>query len=234
MQRRHDVGHRGVVALAEVEVGARGAGAVDKQRHRRVEGMVLQGRAGFRQGQRGQGVFDFAVQPQRAARRDQQVQLRQPLQPARDVCARGFHELLEVVQHQQHAAAGQRAFDTRRVVGGGAVAVGLHGTHHGVVHLRCRAAGRQRHEGDKVEHRAGCSRCEGQPGGTLGQRTGHFDGQAGLAATARAAQHHQAALRHGGGQRSAVGFETDQARQVLRQAHVLRGSVRRGRQHRAG
>ena len=144
MQRRHDVGHRGVVALAEVEVGTRGAGAVDKQRHRRVEGMVLQGRAGFRQGQRGQGVFDFAVQPQRAARRDEQVQLRQPLQPARDVCAGGFHELLEVVQHQQHATASQRAFNARVVVvavGGSAVAMGLHRAHHGVVHLRCRAAG---------------------------------------------------------------------------------------------
>jgi hypothetical protein len=208
MQRRHQLGHQRVVLRLEAEVGAGGAGAVDKQRHAGVERRFR--RAGHRWGQAGQLQLGHAVQRQAAPRGDEQPQLRQPRQPAADFAAGGIGELFEVVQHQQHRAAGQRL---QQRVGRAACSAGfvLQGAQHGQAHrVRLCAAG-QRHK----THEVGQGAVAWRPA-RLGQRTCHFHRQPRLAGAAGAAQCHQAVFAQQRGQLCAFGLKAHQACEVLR------------------
>ena len=240
MQRAHDVDHQALVAGTQVEVGSRGAGAIQEEGQRGVERLRRQVVVDFGQGQRRQHLLDLAVEPEHAARGHEQVQLRQVRQPARHVVAAGFDELLEVVQHQQHAPAGQAAGHALCGVGTLAAAVLVQRVQQGVEHLGAVAARGQRHEGDEVEGRSRITRpASGAAAAHRPLRPGacHLHRQPRLAGAARSAQHHQTLLGQGRCQRVAHGVEADQARQVARQpgvGHCGRRGRGKGSRHPGG
>ena len=122
------------------------------------------------------------------------------------------HQLLEVVQHQQHTLAGQRLGQRRRATGGGARQGQRAGD--GVQHLRRIFTSHQRNESNALKRQR--RRCAGfsLPRGWLAQRLRHFNAQAGLAAAPRAQQRDQPARQHQGAQAGRGHVGAEQPRQV--------------------
>ena len=220
MQGAHQLGHLRVVVWSELEVGARRLRAVNKQRQRRVHGVVGQAGTGLGQRQCRQHLLGLTVLAQHPARCDQQVQVWQFRQPARQVLATHFDQLLKVVQHQQHAPAHQAAHHLQRGGAGVGCPALLQRVQDRVQHLMAVAARSQGHKGHQVKGHRGGQRLDHPAHLALrsfSQCTRDFNRQPGLARAPWPAQHHQPLLGHRSGQRRAGPFKSDQAGQVARQ-----------------
>ena len=109
-------------------------------------------------------------------------------------------ELLEVVQHQQHALAAERSHQAGHAVAAGRAAAGqLQGAGDGGLHLRRVFAGHQRNKGDAFERQrrsAVFRRASGPQRAVLTQGLRDFNPEPRLAAAARPEQGDQAARKH--------------------------------------
>ena len=216
LQQQHDARHAPVVGRGEAEAGACRACAVDEKRHGRVARVFLQAGVDGGQGQRGQRHLVLAVHRQGAARGHQQVQLGQLCQPVQQGLARGFDELLEVVEHEQHAPPCQRELDPRRGITA-ACTFAAQRAQHGFGHARSAGDASQRHEHHGVEGLYLVGTRPRHARAAFGTGPCHFHRQTCLAGPARAAQQHQAMAVHRRTQRGANLFVAKHARQVGRQ-----------------
>ena len=222
LQVLHQGRHR--IGLGQIgrEVGAHRTGPVDEQGHRRVAegaaGSAVQRRAARGgQRQRRQRALLLAVQPQRPARGDQQIQVGAGRQQVGQQRADVVDQLLDVVQHQQRQAPGQQALQLghRRGLLGVLVQRQQQRRQHRVGGAWAPHAGHQRHKRYQVE---GAWACAWQrSGGRGGQRLRRLHGQPRLAVAARPQHADQAVGLHIQQQPGHLGIGAVQARQVGRQ-----------------
>ena len=209
-----------------VEVRGRRARPVDEQGHRGLTGLGLVGRA-LRRGSRARRVGQIdgrghrqsgqledmlAIDVQPLPRGDQQVQRGRVGQQALHQRLGHADQLFAVVQQQQAALAGQGTGNALQQV----APLHAQGVGDGVQRAGGVAAVHQRDE-DHLAEAEPLGRTGGRPGDGFGQRAGHLDGQARLAAAAGAQHGDQPLMAHHFAQAGGVDFGAEQARPERRQ-----------------
>ena len=122
----------------------------DEERQRRAHGRLGERGARCRRGERRQQDLAFAVEAERAPRRDEQVQAGQLRDQPREHVGAGLDELLEGVEHEQAVPLGERVDDLAQpVLAGRQPQAG----HQGVDERVARGAADQRHEQQRIEGR---------------------------------------------------------------------------------